>query len=229
MGFVSGVIVAIVKGPALSLAASGNLGPVCFSRWRTLAIARDVWTGTVPNTGKQVIQQGHLTQVAQAWGGTLTAAQRQTWHDRAETVLWRDRMGDQYIPTGYQLFMKWNVRRRVMGLTIMTDAPMLQEWVFVFKLTVTPDPGVPCTRMWLRPGDAGLVDSYGIEYWKAGPYDSGGRAPIAGEWLFLSRKVPPAYYRDNDVIVDKWYWYRARAVAEFGDVQNWFYKQVQIA
>lgn len=219
---------AIVKGPALSIQASGNLGPICFSRWRGLAIARDVWTGTVPNTTKQVIQQGYLTTAAQAWGGTLTAAERQTWNDRAETILWRDRMGDQYIPTGYQLFMKWNVRRLVMTLTIMKDAPMLQEWVYVYKLFATPYPGEPAVRMWLRPGDTGLVQSYGIEYWKAGPYDSGGRNPIEGEWRFLVLKVPPAYYKDSDVIVDKFYWYRARAVAEFGDVQNWFYKQIDL-
>jgi len=220
---------AVVKGPALSLRASGNLGAICYSRWRSLAIARDVWTGTQTSSPEQLVQRGYFTEVTQAWGQTLTAEQRETWLERAVTVLWRDRMGDTYVPTGFQLFMKWNVRRRVIGLTILTDAPMLQEWVFVFQLVTTPDAGVPCVRMWLRPGMTGLVDSYGIEYYKAGPYNSGGRSPIAGEWAFLARKIPPAYYKDSDVIVGKWYWYRGRAIAEFGDVQNWFQEQVQIA
>lgn len=220
---------AIVKGPALSQRASGNLGALCYSRWRSLAIARGVWTGTVISTPKQVTQQGKLTAVAQAWGQLLSPGQRQTWVERAVTVVWSDRFGEPYIPTSYQLFMKWNVRRKVMGLGILLDAPVVEEWVFVQWLKITVAPGTPCTRLWLLQDDVAMVESYGIEYWKAGPYNSGGRNPLAGEWRFLTRKVPPAYYRDNDVIVGKWYWYRARAIAEFGDVQNWFVEQVQVA
>lgn len=220
---------AIVKGPALSLKASGNLGAICYSSWRSLAIARDTWTGTVPNTAKQVAQQNRIIEVAQAWGQTLSPVKRQTWVERALEVVWSDRFGEPYIPTGYQLFMKWNVRRRVMGLSILLAAPVLQEWVYVLELVVTPYPGTPCTRMWLFWTDGGLVESYGIEYWKAGPYDSGGKHPLAGEWRFMVRKVPPAYYKDSNVILNKWYWYRARAIAEYGDVQNWFQQQVQIA
>lgn len=220
---------AIVKGPALSLAASGNLGTICYSRWRSLAIARDVWSGTVPNTGKQVTQQGYLIGVAQAWGGSLSPGQRETWKERAKEVIWTDRMGDPYIPSGYQLFMKWNIRRKVMNLVIMSEAPGIQEWVMVGELRLGFDPVGQLIFMRVSKvlGAGVNVESYGVEYWKAGPYNSGGRKPIDGEWRFLRREVPPSAYLDVDFIANKWYWYKGRAIAEFGDVQNWFTKQVQ--
>lgn len=218
---------AIVKGPALSLRASGNLGAICYSTWRGLAIARDVWTGTVPNTAKQVAQQVYLTAVAQAWGGSLTEGERETWNERALTETWTDRMGDPYIPSGYQLFLKWNIRRKVMGLAILITAPGSQEWVWIDLFAVQALVG----QIAMRLRDFGAVGteltSYGTEYYKAGPYDSGGRRPIDGEWRFLIRKVPPALVFDNAVVPGKWYWYRGRQVSEFGGVGNWWQEGVQ--
>ncbi|MBA7661772.1 hypothetical protein ES703_69792 [subsurface metagenome] len=191
-----------------------------------MAIARDVWTGTVPNTPKQVTQQGNLSAVALAWGVQLSPGQRETWYDRAKTVVWRDRMGEQYIPTGYQLFMKWNIRRKVMGLSILTDAPITQAWVYIEELELLANVPMSYIQMTLWKTVSQAAESYGVEFYKAGPFDSGGRRPIAGEWLFLARKVPPSTNYDYDVVFGKWYWYRGRAIAEFGDVQNWFQEQV---
>lgn len=212
----------VVKAPALSMEASGNIGGICFSRWRSLKIARSPWTGTVPNTGKQVAQQANLIAVAQAWSGTLNAAERSSWDGRASTVVWKDRFGDAYRPNGYQLYLKWNIRRKVMSLTIMTRAPGAQEWVDVEGMRATVvEPG-----QWVvvYPWDSAhnFLASYGTEVEKAGPYDGGGRKPIAGEWRFLVRKIPPAAYADNDIIIGKWYWWRGRQIMEFGDVGNWF-------
>lgn len=220
---------AIVKGPALSVEASGNLGAICYSRWGNLQIAKDVWTGTVPNTAKQVVIQGYMTSVSQAWGGTLSTADRQTWTDLARSIVWRSRLGDTYVPRGYQLFMKWNIRRKVMGLAIMLTAPVVQERVFVLDLNHGVYLTGPFIAVNLRKEVGVGVDGYGVEYYRAGPYESGGRSPIEGEWLFIDREVPPGVYKDYDVIVNKWYWYRGRQIAKFGDVGNWFQIQVQFA
>lgn len=217
---------AIVDGPALSLRASGNLGAICYAPWRSLKIARDVWTGTVPNTAKQVTQQGYLTTVSQAWGGTLTADERETWNGRAKTVIWSDRLGNPYIPNGYQLFMKWNIRRLVMGLAILTTAPGAQDWETVEYLYTTYNVGGAYAQAKLLDWGAGYPSSYGLEYYRAGPYDSGGRNPIEGEWRFKKRTVPPNRYNDTTVVALKWYWYRARQIAQYGDVGNWFEGQV---
>lgn len=217
---------AIVKGPALSIAASGNLGAICFSRWRSLQIARDTWTGTVPNTTKQLAQQAIVTTVSQAWGGTLDADQRKTWNNRARTIVWTDRMGDPYIPNGYQLFLKWNIRRQVMSLAIMTTAPPEQEWVEVWAFLLISQAAGTQARIDLRDQNNNAISAYAAEYYKAGPYDSGGRHALEGEYRFLRRQTPPAVWNDLAVIATKYYWYRARQVTEYGDVGNWFEKQI---
>lgn len=218
---------AIVKGAALSLQASGNLGDICYSTWRGQQIARSTWTGTVPNTVKQVTQQGFLSITAQYWGGTLTGIQREKWTRRARTVVWKNRFGDDYIPSGYQLFMKWNIRRLVMGLVIMNIPPQPQEWVDTDEFLVVSVVLEGLISINLVKDPAHQNEGYGNEYYRAGPYTSGGRKPIEGEWRFVNRQVPPVRYKDFDVEPNKWYWYRARVIAEFGDVQNWWEAQVQ--
>jgi len=218
---------AIVKGPAFSISASGNLGAICYAPWRGLMIARDVWTGTVPNTGLQVAQQAKLTTVSQAWGGTLTSDQRGTWERRAQTVIWKNRLGDPYIPSGYQLFMKWNIRRLVSGLGLKVIAPAEQEWVDVDFFRCVSGGAGTLVRLELQSGGV-IVNSWGLEFDKAGPYDSGGRRPIAGEWLNRYRFDPPQDANDHQVVINKWYWYRARCVSKNGGVQNWWVKQVQV-
>lgn len=218
---------AIVKGPAFSLAASGNVGAICYSTHRGLQIVKSAWTGTVPNTTKQVVQQGYMTTVSQAWGGTLDADDRLTWTNLARSIVWRDRLGSPYIPNGYQLFLKWNIRRKVMGLAIMTIAPAVQERVYVHAMNAGVSAVHDRINMRMAKSDADNVDGYGVEFYKAGPYGSGGRHPIEGEWLFLARKVPPTLYADFDIIFDEWYWYRGRTISKFGDVGNWFERQVQ--
>jgi len=218
---------AIVKGPGMSLQASGNVCGLNYTTWRGLQIVRCAWTGTVPNTAKQLVQQGYLTVVAQAWGSTLTADQRDTYHRSARSIIWKDRFGDDYIPSGYQLYMKLNTRRKAMGLGIMTTAPPKQEFVEVNFLNVESFLESGWIAMNLRVTLGQVISSYGTEYYKAGPYNSGGRRPIEGEWRFLKRKVPPSAYIDTAVSPNLWYWYRGRAISEFGEVQNWFQVQMQ--
>jgi len=216
---------AIVKGPALSIEASGNLGAICYAKWRNLQIARAVWTGTVPNTTKQVAQQGLLTTASQAWGGVLKVEERQTWHELAKSIVWRDRLGSPYVPSGYQLFMKWNIRRLVMGLSLMAKAPAWEEFPYVKFLSQEISATDPYIAMRLSIAVTVSHSGYGTEYYKAGPFDSGGRHPIEGEWLFMNRRVPPAAYVDLDVLNGKWYWYRGRSIGKFGGVGNWFEEQ----
>lgn len=218
---------ALVRNPVFSTEASGNVCGINFTRWRGLAVARCAWSGTVPNTTLQVEQQDILIIVAGNWGNLLTTAQRNTYTESAKQVRWTGRLGDPYIPNGYQLFMKLNIRRLVIGLGVMLTAPPVQEWVYVHDMTAASVPGAKITVKLRSHASGTLVQSYGVEYYRAGPYVSGGRRPIDGEWRFKSRKVPPAQYVDTDVNLNEWYWYRARQISEFGDVGNWFEIQKQ--
>ena len=221
--------IAIVKAPALSIDASGNVGGICYSKWRSLSIAKSAWTGTVPNTTKQIAQQVILTAVSKDWGQTLNIEERKTWSNLAKAIVWSDRFGSPYIPNGYQLFMKWNIRRKVMGLAIMKVAPSVQEKVYVKMLAIQVLMATLRIKINLLKSWYFEHEGYGTEYYKAGPYDSGGRSPIEGEWRFLDRQIPPNNYWDMAVVINKWYWYRGRQISEFGDVGNWFQEQVQFA
>ena len=95
---------AIVKGPCHSELASGNMGSVCYSRWRGRAVARDVWSGTVPNTSGQVEVQGYLAEAVLKWRTVLTLEQADAWRSYAEEHPVVDRLGDIRASTGFNRF-----------------------------------------------------------------------------------------------------------------------------
>jgi len=66
------------------------------------------------------------------------------------------------------------------------------------------------------------------EVWRAGPYDSGGRRAIDGEYRFLKFIQPIASDTDSGLTVGKYYWYRARVIDDYGRTQNWFDAQILI-
>lgn len=70
---------AVVINPALSTAASGNLGPINYTRWRGMAVARAATTWTFTPSTKQTVYETMLRTVTRAWGGVLSASERQMW------------------------------------------------------------------------------------------------------------------------------------------------------
>lgn len=216
---------AIVKGPALSLAASGNLGAICYSRWRGLAIARDVWTGTFTPTPKQDAVMARVTVVSQAWGGLLSEAERSSWREAAAGQVWRDKLAGSYTPAGYFYFCKLNLNRAFMGLGIMVMPPASIDEVLAESMTLEWRDGVQKVRMKLII-TVGTGDVDWIQYFKAGPYNSPGRHAIEGEWRYLDRKAAGTYLYDADVVPGKWYWYRGRWFLDEGVVGNFFIGQV---
>lgn len=216
---------AIVKNPALSLEASGNLGGLCYTRWRELQVVRSAWQGTVPNTTLQVTYQGYLTEVSKKWSSLLTTGQRRAWDERAESVKWVSRLATVYQPSGYQLYMKWNIMRRVIGLAVEADPPTLvplngpTQFLVVYGVWTDK---IRCTMK----GYTSAPLPYCIQYFRAGPYDNGGRRAIAPEYRLKQVQTDSSNewrWFDFDVLPGKWYWYKAREVWEWGEVGNWWY------
>lgn len=218
---------ALVKGPALSMDASGNLGGICYSHWRGMHVARDPWTGTVPNTSLQIGYQDDLTSVAQAWGGLLDGDDRQAWEDYSKSQFMIDRFGQKYTPSGYSLFMSMNMNRARWNLAVLLRPLHDPEPMYAEEWDVEWD--APNTRVHVRIWSfltTGRPDK--LEYWKAGPYDSGGRKPIAGEWrLKLVVNVGGRYY-DNSPQIGKTYWYKARMCMNTGVVSNFIQNSILI-
>lgn len=78
---------AIVKGPAMSLDASGSLaGAVVFSKWKGRNYIRQLVTPANPRSGAQTGFRASMKFLAQNWT-TLTAPEKATWLDRATDMI----------------------------------------------------------------------------------------------------------------------------------------------
>ncbi len=78
---------AIVKGPAMSLDASGSLaGAVVFSKWKGRNYIRQLVTPANPRSGAQTGFRASMKFLAQNWAG-LTAGEQATWLERAQDMI----------------------------------------------------------------------------------------------------------------------------------------------
>lgn len=217
---------AVVKVPALSIDASGNVGGICFSKWRGLSIARDAWTGTVPNTSAQVIIQGYMTTVSQAWSGTLTENERESWRAAAREQVRLSRVKTPYIPTGYQYFMELNMQVIRQAFPVETLPPIAIIPYGFESIALTWNVGKFWVEVKFEEHLATIPTTHQGEIWRAGPFDNAGRRPIDPEYKFLTYAPLLTGYTDSAVIQFKYYWYRCRWVENKGRVGNWFELQV---
>jgi len=78
---------AIVKGPMMSLDASGSLaGAVVFSKWKGRNYVRQLVTPANPRSGSQTGFRASMKFLAQIWA-SLTDANHATWEDRASDMI----------------------------------------------------------------------------------------------------------------------------------------------
>jgi len=78
---------AIVKGPAMSLDASGSLaGAVVFSKWKGRNYIRQLVTPANPKSGSQTGFRMSMKFLAQIWAG-LTAGNKATWEARSSDMI----------------------------------------------------------------------------------------------------------------------------------------------
>lgn len=221
--------IAIVINPALSTAASGNLGGINYTRWRGRAVARarTTWIGFTPST-QQLLYKGKLEFVVKAWGGSLTAAQRSAWVNAAASFRVIDRFGRQYTCTGYQMFCKLNMQRSVAELPFNSLPPITGIPFFMEGLMVGLS-GVPGIG---RMHAISVTPAYQpdmVQYWQAGPFDSPGRHALGNEFLLLGIERP---FDDEDtaaLTIGKYYWFRARGGQDSGEVGNFHEFQWQAA
>jgi len=78
---------AIVKGPAMSLDASGKLaGAIVFSKWKGRNYIRQLVTPANPKSGAQTGFRASMKFLAQNWSG-LSAGEQATWLSRANDMI----------------------------------------------------------------------------------------------------------------------------------------------
>lgn len=90
-----------VKGPAMSLDASGSLaGALVYSKWKGRNYVRQHVIPANPQSGGQTGVRAMFKFLAQIWDG-LTAGNKATWEDRAEDL----------VASTFNAFMSYNQRR----------------------------------------------------------------------------------------------------------------------
>jgi len=218
---------AIVIAPAMSQQASGNIGSVNFTRWRGINVARTTYVASYTPSGKQITQRGLMTTVSGVWGQGLTPAERQAWERRAAEWVMTNRLGQEYRPSGYQLFVKLNVQAQVFASPINNSPPVGPKPVYVWRVQVEPKPFFDANEVKFEKALAQPVDADGFQIFRAGPYSSGGRRPIRPEYRQLTQVWGFHDYFDYAVIDTKWYWYKCRWFFGVGFVGNWWEVQVQ--
>lgn len=219
---------AVVKGPAMSMAASGNMGNICYSKWRELTVARSAWSGTVPNTSKQVTIQNRLTSLSQYWGNMLSEDDRSCWGAEARVAAFRNRFGEEVHYSGYVLFMSRNMnyKRWYTGTLIR---PVASNGHMQYDGYVMEWSSVQNRFNWQIRYYAmhGLPWPDGHEAWLAGPFDSPGRKATEPEYLFVGYALDP-----NRLVLSigseygKYYWMGIRLIDNSGVVSPFIYKQV---
>ena len=71
-----------VAGPAMSMEASGKLGPLVFAKWKGRPYIRTLVTPTNPKSGGQSGMRAMFKFLSQIWDG-LSDANKATWEGRA--------------------------------------------------------------------------------------------------------------------------------------------------
>lgn len=213
---------AIVKGPAYSVDASGNVGGMCFTKWRGLQIAKSVWSGGKPPTTPQIDQKDRMVTAQRAWGGVLTGSERESWRAAAADQVRMSRLKTPYIPSGYHYFIGLTVQLLRQGIEIRRLPPIRGE-VFMFtSITAIQVTGVNALRTRFLGRIPDRPDYIQGEDWMAGPYVSGGYHAQARDYRFQKFRSLTAGSLYSDLDINKYYWFKMRWIDEFGRVGNWF-------
>ena len=114
-----------IKWGAIVVDGRGKLGGHVFTKTRSGATMRTKVTPVNPQTTAQAAARSRLGSQSQAWRG-LTEAQRLGWNSLADEVIKTNIFGDNYSPTGKNLFTGYNSNLLFAGVSTLTDAPALR-------------------------------------------------------------------------------------------------------
>lgn len=217
-----------VRGPALSLAASGNLGAINYTSWRGLQIARAAENYTFTPSESQKVINDYLIAVCARWGGTLTSSQRAVWEAVARGQTWVGRLGLAMKPSGYNLFVKVNMIAKTMGGVYQNVPPDLGKNAMMAAFVATTGGLIGEIDIDVTIHSASATPDR-IQIFRAGPYDSPGRHALEGEFLLIANQVTPFDLTDTGLTSTKYYWYKGRVGWLTGTVGNFFETQAQAA
>lgn len=115
-----------IKWGAIVVDGRGKLGGHVFTKTRSGATMRTKVTPVNPQSPAQAAARSRLGSQSQAWRG-LSEAQRTAWNDLAQRTGKTNIFGDQYFPTGKNLFTGLNSNLMLVDVNPKPDAPELVQ------------------------------------------------------------------------------------------------------
>lgn len=126
-------IMSRIKWGAIVVDGRGKLGGHVFTKTRSGATMRTKVTPVNPQSPAQAAARSRLGSQSQAWRG-LTEMQRVGWNDLAARFSKTNIFGDQYFPTGKNLFTGLNSNLILVGSASNVEPPELVEMPVVTSM-----------------------------------------------------------------------------------------------
>lgn len=195
---------AVVQGPAFSLAASGKLGgALVFAIWKGRPYVRALVTPANPRSGGQTGFRASMKFLSQNWSG-LSAAEKATWLTRANDM----------TVSNFNAFTSYNQKRWRNFLTPSKEDPAAEASTPATAATGAAVAGVRMSTVTLT--DSGTPPDWGYILYRS---DSTGFTPaisnaiaiipwdVAGATVYVDTPLEPGtyYYRSagfNDDGID---------------------------
>lgn len=103
--------------------ASGSIAGITYSHNRGGMYTRQRVKPTNPNTTLQQARRNSFGTLSSRWGAVLTQAQRDAWEVYAQNTPTVDRLGNQLILTGQQMYVRNNTVLSAANMVPADDAP----------------------------------------------------------------------------------------------------------
>lgn len=127
-----------IKWGAIVVDGRGKLGGHVFTKTKSGATMRTKVTPVNPQTAAQASARSRLGGNSQAWAG-LTEEQRSGWNALASETSKTNIFGDQYFPSGKNLFTSVNNNLIMSGNASIADAPSFTELPFITLMEAVVD------------------------------------------------------------------------------------------
>ena len=127
-----------IKWGAIVVDGRGKLGGHVFTKTKSGATMRTKVTPVNPQSAAQASARSRLGGNSQAWAG-LSEEQRSGWNALASETSKTNIFGDQYFPSGKNLFTSVNNNLVMIGRPPIAEAPSFAELPFIVDMTVGVD------------------------------------------------------------------------------------------
>jgi len=164
-----------VVGPLHSSEARGSVGSLTYNTWRGISIVKARAGPTTQYSDAQVALRALAALATTSWQ-SITDAQRNAWHDYANTHTDIDWTGNPQRLSGYNWYIRINVRRQLLGQAIGTSPPTIVYDSYVSLLTAVDIPPGLSISFSTMPGFPAFTEY--VELYGHGPHSPGRNIPI---------------------------------------------------